>query len=209
MKYDDPKEDMTAGKEERRESPAAYDNAQKKLYTLDDYYALPEERRAELIDGIIYEMSSPSWNHQAILLALAVQFGKCMEEHHASCRVAAAPCDVRLDRDDFTMVQPDLMVICDEKKITERCVEGAPDLTLEILSPSTRSKDMVLKLYKYRKAGVREYWTVDPEYRKITVHLFEDGDDEPSEYGFDDRIPVGISGGKCTIDFSEVKKHIL
>ena len=79
---------------------------------------------------------------------------------------------------------------------------------MEILSPSTRSRDQLLKLHKYHNAGVREYWIVDPKFRRITVHCFEREDYAPEQYDFTEKIPVGISGGECSIDFSEVLKRI-
>ena len=81
---------------------------EKKPHTLKDYYALPEERRAELIDGVFYDMAAPSLRHQSILLSLAIQFRERIKEHHQACEVYIAPCDVKLDKDDYTMVQPDL-----------------------------------------------------------------------------------------------------
>ena len=85
--------------------------------------------------------------------------------------------------------------------------EGAPDLVIEILSPSSRSKDQLLKLYKYSNAGVREYWIVDPKYKIVTVHRFEEEEYTPQKYDFEDKIPVGISDGKCVIDFARVGKR--
>ena len=120
------------------------------------------------------------------------------------CSVLFAPLDVRLDRDDYTMVQPDLVVFCHDDDPDSIRYEGAPDLLVEILSPSTRMKDMILKLHKYQRAGVREYWIVDPEHRKVTVHFFEEDAYEPVVYGFKDTIPVRISGGECQIDFARV-----
>ena len=149
--------------------PASRDH----LYTLDDYYALPDEQRVELIDGVFYDMAAPAFLHQLILMHLSYLFHDCAEQHGLPCEVFAAPCDVRLDRDNYTMVQPDLLVICSPQDYLHmKRLEGAPDLAVEILSPSTRSKDMILKLYKYEKAGVREYWIVDPEHRTVTVHFF-------------------------------------
>ena len=184
------------------------DHEGKRKYTIDDYYALPEERRVELIDGVIYDMTAPAKDHQMILGDLYILFRECADEHGMPCEVYLAPTDVRLDRDRYTMVQPDLLVICDiEGQDDERRIEGAPDLVVEILSPSTRSKDQVLKLYKYQHAGVREYWIVDPRYRKVTVHHFEKEEYIPRQYDFEEDIPVGISGGKCVIPFSRVMKR--
>ena len=147
-------------------------------------------------------MASPTVRHQAVLGALYLQFAHCIEKH-PGCRVYFAPLDVRLDRDQWTMVQPDLFVICRQYDLGARAFEGAPDLTLEILSPSTRAKDMLLKLYKYQNAGVKEYWIVDPQNLKVLVYLFEETD-YPENYTFHDVIPVGISRGSCTIDFERI-----
>ena len=191
--------------EDRIESriPGVHKNKERK-YTIADYYALPEDRRAELIDGVIYDMTAPSTIHQLILGDLYAKFRECIEAHDMPCDVYLSPCDVRLDRDNYTMVQPDLLVVCAEDDGYYERVEGAPDLVVEILSPSTRRKDMVLKLYKYQNAGVREYWIIDPLHQRVYVHYFEKEDYAPEQYGLDAVIPVGISGGKCSIDFSGV-----
>ena len=177
----------------------------KKKYTIDDYYAIPDDRRVELIDGVIYDMEVPSLTHQRILGDLFVLFRTCASEHNMPCEVYLSPCDVRLDKDNYTMVQPDLLVLCGEYDENGIRYEGAPELVIEILSPSSRSKDMVLKLYKYSNAGVKEYWIVDPKHRIVYVHQFSDEDYAPKQYAFDAEIPVGISGGKCSIDFSKVR----
>ena len=185
--------------------PASRDH----LYTLDDYYALPDEQRVELIDGVFYDMAAPTSLHQLILMHLSYLFHDCAEQHDMPCEVFASPLDVRLDRDNYTMVQPDLLVICSPQDYLHmKRLEGAPDLAVEILSPSTRSKDMILKLYKYEKAGVREYWIVDPEHRTVTVHFFDTDHYDPVRYTFHDQIPVQISKGKCSIDFSRIEERL-
>ena len=192
-----------------RDPGAEYKTVRKKnLYTIDDYYALPEDRRAELIDGVFYDMGAPALLHQKILGDLYILFRECSDQHNMPCEVFLSPCDVRLDMDQYTMVQPDLLVICKGYDIHAIRYEGAPDLVVEIVSPSTRSKDMVLKLYKYQNAGVREYWIVDPKFRTVTVHHFESEDYHPLQYGFDAEIPIAISDGKCSIDFSRISKRI-
>ena len=193
-----------------REAGTVYQTAGKeKLYTIEDYYALPEDQRAELIDGKFYFMNAPAFVHQMLLGRLHIAFYHCIQGKEVPCEVFLAPCDVRLDKDNYTMVQPDLLVICrDEDFLHAKRLEGAPDLAVEILSSSTRSKDMVLKLYKYQKAGVREYWIVDPKNQVVIVHCFENEDYIPVIYTFDDKIPVGISAGHCVIDFGEIKKDI-
>ncbi|MBE6003244.1 MAG: helix-turn-helix domain-containing protein [Lachnospiraceae bacterium] len=177
----------------------------KRKYTIDDYYAIPEDRRVELIDGVIYDMGAPSLYHQRILGDLFVLFRECASKHNMPCEVYLSPCDVRLDKDNYTMVQPDLLVICGEHDENGIRYEGAPELVVEILSPSSRSKDMVLKLYKYQNAGVKEYWIIDPKHRTVYIHQFSDEDYAPKQYAFDQEIPIGISEGKCSIDFSKVR----
>jgi hypothetical protein len=108
------------------------------------------------------------------------------------------------------MLVPDVFVVCesDEPKLSdEGYIDGAPDLVIEVLSPSTRKKDMFIKLEKYRNAGVREYWIVDLQKEKVIVYLFGEEPDI-GLYGFDSRIPVGIYGGDCQIDFTEVVRNL-
>ena len=177
-------------------------------YTLDDYYALPDERRVELIDGVFYDMSAPAVIHQKILGELFILFRECTDAHEGECEVYLSPCDVRLDRDNKTMVQPDLLVICGPYDLGAKRFEGAPNLALEILSPSTRSKDMLLKLYKYQNAGVKEYWIVDPDHETVMVYDFRNDNFYPEIYDFDAVIPIHISGGQCSIDFSRVNRAL-
>lgn len=196
---------LYGGADIAREPVESYNYVRKEpLHTIEDYYALPEERRVELIDGIFYDMPAQGMKHQKIIGDLYILFRECADSHGLPCEVYLSPCDVRLDKDDYTMVQPDLLVICGEFEEGIR-YEGAPDLVVEILSPSTRKKDLALKLYKYQNAGVREYWIVDPVFRKVTVHYFEAEDYHPEQYDFDSRIPVNLSGGECEIDFLRVR----
>lgn len=175
-------------------------------YTLEDYYLIPDERRVELIDGVIYDMTAPRASHQLIAGEVYRQLSNCAIEHDMECFPMIAPVDVQLDRDNRTMVQPDVIIICDKELLTRRVVFGAPEFVLEVLSPSTRSKDLVLKLNKYQNAGVKEYWVVDYANRRIMVYCFDD-DKWPMIYSFDDKIPVGVSQGLCEIDFTEVTKR--
>ena len=119
----------------------------------------------------------------------------------------ASPVDVQIDRDDKTMVQPDVLVVCDRSKVIKRCIYGAPDLIIEVLSPSTRRKDMTVKLSKYSTAGVREYWLVDPDRKKIVVYDLEN-EEIPQVYGREAQVPVGIFGGKCRIGFGEIFGYV-
>ena len=175
--------------------------------TIDDYYALPPDIRVELIDGVFYDMASPATSHQKISTFLLVTLQTFIEANNGSCQTYAAPTDVQLDCDEKTMVQPDVFVLCDENKDEEKCIFGAPDLVIEILSPSTRYHDTMRKLYKYRNAGVREYWIVMPRELKIRVYFFEKSD-TPIEYSFTDQVPVSMWDGRCKVDFSRIYEKI-
>ena len=178
-------------------------------YTIDDYYALPDEQRVELINGVLYDMAAPSVVHQTVLSYLFSELFNFAGKNKGKFKVYPAAIDVRLDKDDKTMVQPDIVIICDKDKITDKRIEGAPDMVIEILSPSTEKKDSILKNYKYFEAGVREYWMVDPKREKIVVYYFGgDNYDIPAVYGFESKIPVHIWDDKCVIDFSEIKEAI-
>lgn len=195
-----------------REAAPAYGSAAEVLpekkqgeYTLEDYYAMPEERRVELIDGVIYDMTAPSYIHQMIIGEVFFQIKSCIEKHKVPCRVFFSPCDVQLDMDNRTMVQPDIIIVCNREKLKERVYFGAPDYVLEVLSPSTRKKDIGLKTQKYIEAGVREYWVIDPRTRGLMVYDLE-GLGLPKVYGFDAKVPILISEGKCEIDFKVIDR---
>ena len=115
--------------------------------------------------------------------------------------------DVQLDCDDRTMVQPDLLIICDRSKDTVKNIYGAPDFVMEVLSPSSRQHDRLLKLKKYGDAGVREYWIVDPGKETVTKYDFM-REAEVSTFTFEDKVSLSISDGKCEIDFRKVKEHL-
>ena len=177
------------------------------VYTVEDYYLIPKERRVELIDGVIYDMASPTAIHQILSTELCNIIRSYISRQKGRCIVMAAPMDVQLDCDDKTMVQPDVMVVCDRDKITRKCIYGAPDLAVEILSDATKKKDMYVKLGKYMEAGVREYWLVDPKGKKVIVYDFE-AEVTPSIYGFSSKVPVGIFGGECEVDFAKIYEYI-
>ena len=176
-------------------------------YTLKDYYALPDQIRVELIDGVIYDMTAPRLIHQDILLQLAFAFKDCINRNNSDCKVRVAPIDVRLFSDDRNMFEPDIIITCDESKNNGDYYDGAPEMTIEILSPSTRRKDFLIKTRSYEQAGVREYWIVDTDKRLVWVYYFEE-DVMPVIYSFDDEIPVRISDGKCTIDFRKIEERL-
>ena len=142
-------------------------------YTIEDYYQLPDDVRAELIDGVIYLMTVTLSEHQLAAGEIYHQLKSCAEEHEMSCTPAIAPFDVQLDKDEKSMLQPDVMMACDEELLQRRGIYGAPEFVLEVLSPSTRAKDQVIKLKKYQEAGCEEYWIVDIENRRVLVYLFK------------------------------------
>lgn len=171
------------------------------VYTIDDIYALPEGERAELIDGQIYYMAPPNRNHQKIVLNLSRQIADYIEKNHGSCEVDIAPFAVFLNADDKNYVEPDISVICDPDKLDEKGCNGAPDWITEIVSPGSRRMDYFTKVFKYRTAGVREYWIVDPVKNRITVWNFEK--DDNTEYSFTDFVESGIYPG-FYIDFGKL-----
>ena len=181
---------------------------QKDKFTIEDYYALPDEKRVELIDGKFYEMTAPSANHQFILLKLAAKIDNYLLSINSKCRVVFAPFDVQLDMDNYTMVQPDLMIICDRSKYENgtRCF-GAPDFIVEVISPSNPAHDYLLKLNKYLNAGVSEYWIVDPIKKQVFVYLLKEGV-SPDMYTFNDKVKSLFFTG-LEIDFAEITKILL
>lgn len=164
---------------------------QERIYTIDDIYALPEGQRAELIDGQIYMMVPPNTAHQKISWKLHQAIGNYIDSKKGNCDVYAAPYAVFLNKDDVNYVEPDLSIICDKNKINEKGCMGAPDWVIEITSPSDPQRDYGVKLFKYRTAGVREYWIVNPQKKAITVFDFEQ-EKYSNQYSWDDDISVCI-----------------
>ena len=195
----------------------------KKRYTIEDLHELfPEGYYVELIDGVFYEkypstdgkpydpldykdgtirMDSPSRTHQTISRELLFAIHSHIASIGETCEVFSAPFDVHLSKDDETFtVEPDIFVVCDPGKLTEKGCDGAPDWTIEIISPNNASHDYIQKLRVYMLTGVREYWIVDPIRGKITVY---DSELVPRVYSFKDKVPVGICAD-FSIDFTEI-----
>ena len=173
-------------------------------YTVEDYYAFPDDIRVELIDGVIYYMTAPTSYHQLIAGEVHRQLWDCAEAHGSDCFPFMSPIDVQLDRDERTMVQPDVIIVCGKDLMRKKVIYGAPEFIMEVLSPSTKDKDLLIKLSKYRKAGCQEVWMVDPDKRRVTVYDFT-SDSWPDIYSFDEHVPLAISEGKCEIDFTKVR----
>lgn len=169
-------------------------------YTIRDIEALPENERAELIDGKIYWMATPTTTHQRILNFLNFEFYRYVKEKQGDCEVFISPFAVYLN-ETSTYVEPDLVVVCDRDRIDEKGCHGGPDLVIEIVSESSRRLDYEIKLFKYRMYGVREYWVVDPAMNRVQV--YDLAKDNLREYTLTDQVPVGIYGGELVIDFSE------
>ena len=173
-------------------------------YTYADYCTWDDGERRELIDGKVYAMSpAPSWEHQSILLELAGQIREHLKGKR--CKVFVAPFDVRLNAGagDDTVVQPDIVVICDRTKLGGTGCVGAPDMIVEVLSPSTALNDKVIKFNKYLQCGVREYWIVDPDSKIVSIHILDNGRYYATHYMDADIVPVHVLEG-CLVNLSEV-----
>jgi len=170
-------------------------------YTLDDIYALPDGERAELIDGQIYYMSPPARKHQKIAVELLNIIYNHIKAKGGTCEPYITPFAVFLNGDDKNYVEPDISVICKPDKLNDKGCNGAPDWIIEIVSPGSRKMDYYTKLFKYRTAGVREYWIVDPDKNRILVYNFESED--TGDYNFSDKVKSGILS-ELSIDFSQL-----
>lgn len=211
-----------------RESAAEYRSGKdrkegKGCCTLEDFHALPEGTRAELLNGVIYVMEAPGTAHQVI----ALQIGHMLEAHidadGGSCVPFLAPVDVRFSEDSKEVLEPDLVMVCDRSKIHKKEIIGAPDLVVEILSPSNTVRQMILKKNRYLKNGVREYWEIDPDDESIMVMVKEPDPENGTQemcgsypeikyttriYSFADRVPVSVWGGACKIDFPKIVRRL-
>ncbi|GHV92029.1 hypothetical protein AGMMS50268_25320 [Spirochaetia bacterium] len=195
-------------------------NEDKQQYTYADMLQWDQDYRAEIIDGVLYAAEPPAAYHQDISMQLLLQIGNFLKGKTG--KVFPGPFGVRLfpkeDLSDNTVLEPDITVVCDLSKLDKRGCNGAPDLIIEILSPSNTQHDLVYKFNKYLKAGVREYWTVDPDSQSVQVHILDLSNMSPryitSPYGvFDpanpdsvdgpETVPVSVLPG-CVIDLKEV-----
>ena len=163
------------------------------VYTIEDIYALPDGERAELIDGKIYYMAPPNTRHQRLLNDISTEINIYIRANGGGCEVFPAPFAVFLNQDDINYVEPDISVICNPSKLDDKGCHGAPDWVIEIVSPGNKPMDYFTKLFKYRAAGVREYWIVDPAKEMVMVYRFEK--ETMEEYSFGEDVPVGIYEG--------------
>ena len=170
--------------------------------TAEDYWALPEGVRAELIDGELWDLASPSRIHQEIVLEVSVRLKNHIDSHGGSCKVYSAPFAVNLFADDTTFVEPDVSVVCDRDKLSDRGCEGAPDFVVEVVSPSNPEMDYISKLNLYREAGVREYWICDPQRERTLAYDFGT-EAVMALYSFDEPVPSSVLPG-LEVDFAAI-----
>lgn len=173
-------------------------------YTIDYIYTLPEGQRAELIDGVLYNMAPPNRLHQDIVMNLSAKICSYIKKNNGVCKVYPAPFAVFLNGDNKNYVEPDISVICDNNKLDDKGCNGAPDWIVEVISPSTKQMDYGIKLFKYRTAGVREYWIVNPLKNTINVYDLEN-EELTDQYNFNENIPVCIYRN-LTINLEELLK---
>ena len=180
------------------------DAPRESFYSVEDIYALPEGQRAELIDGQIYNMAPPRRIHQELVSQLNKIIGNYIDKKGGDCKVYPAPFAVFLNADNKNYVEPDISVICDKSKLNDYGCVGAPDWIIEVASPGTRQRDYGIKLFKYRSAGVREYWIVNPMNKNVMVFDLAE-DRQTNQYRFDDEIRSCIYEDFCVRIFDLVQ----
>lgn len=177
---------------------------QPETITLEQYEVLPEDKRIEVFDDIIYDMASPSQIHQSISMQLSTIINNYILQKKGACLIFSAPFEVKLSDKPLTIVQPDIMIICDKNKLDGKKCNGSPDFIIEIVSPSNPADDYIRKLYYYKNYDVREYWIVDPQRKSVTINYFE-GNLLNVPYTFDSIIKVNIFED-LYINFSDIAK---
>ncbi len=183
------------------------DGLERGLYAAEDYWGLPDDRRAELINGVLYDMAPPSTQHQAIVAGMVADLTLHVRGRGGPCRVYGVPVAVRLNcgSNDESWVEPDVIVVCDPAKISDRGCEGAPDLAVEVVSPSSRQKDYLIKTLAYERAGVREYWIVDAACEQVAVYRFEADGPHLTTYAFADAVPVSVFDGQLALTVDDYR----
>ena len=179
-------------------------------YTIDDWFALPDGVRMELIDGRLYDMAPASYTHQHFVTQLSFEIEAALrKEKKRRCIVLVAPFGVQLNKDKKNMLEPDVAITCSKEKFDRErgIIYGAPDFVAEGLSPSTAGYDRILKLNKYWMGGVREYWIIDTNAGEIMVYHFEKGS-IPELHTYEDTVPIGISDGLIEIDFKAMMERL-
>ncbi len=172
-------------------------------YTVEDYMALPDGDRKELIDGVFYDMATPTNVHQEVVGYMFLEIGNFIRKNKGKCRAVVAPSAVQLDCDNKTMVEPDIYIVCNPEKVKKFGNYGAPDFVLEVLSDSTRNKDLKIKSFKYMNAGVREIWYID--LKTGTLITYYEGDDYlPAIHPLEGTLGLVIYDGRLEINLAEL-----
>lgn len=169
--------------------------------TIDQLSLLGEDKSIELIDGKLIFGQAPGLQHQMIVQNIGESIAAFIKKNKGKCRMFNVGVNVAIDEDEYSLLIPDLVVVCDESKLTEFGINGAPDFVVEVISKSTKHLDYNDKMHKYMHAGVREYWIVDPGKEMVTVYI----EGEPMMayvYSFSDQIPVGIYEGELKININ-------
>ena len=187
--------------------------AENKIYTYADYLTYPEGERIEIIEGHIYNMAAaPSRRHQEIIIGIITLINSYIKSNKGDCKVYPAPFDVILKNDDEdvvnskNIVQPDISVICDKNKLTDKGCTGSPDMIIEVVSPFNPSSDYVRKLNLYDQFKVREYWIVNPMKETILVYRLDENTNSMQLQRFttfNDTVKVGIYNN-LEIDFNSL-----
>ena len=178
-----------------------------KNHTVDEILALPDGERAELLDGEMFMMATPTTAHQRVIGWMFLKIQTYIDSKKGKCIVMLSPFGVFLKNDDKNYVEPDVVVICDRDKLDNKGCHGAPDWAIEVVSPSSKTMDYHRKLEAYRTAGVREYWIIDKKKESVIVYDLEHEED-PAMYRFTDKVKTGIIDG-LEIDFEELKNYLL
>lgn len=198
----------------RLEEPSeTYYPDRSRLYTYADYLTWMDDKRRELINGVIYDLfSAPKRLHARVSVKLSSALNWFISKRKGKCEMYYAPFDVRLpkngetaDNKIYTVVQPDICVVCDPEKLDDKGCIGAPDLIVEVQSPSTAKRDLNEKFFLYEESGVREYWVVYPLEKAITVFLLQENGkyNDGITYEYEKKVPVSIFRG-LKIDLKEL-----
>ena len=175
---------------------------EKQYYTVEEWLSWDEDVRSELYEGMLIMLAQPTQQHQEVLMEIASQIHLYLKGK--PCKVFPAPFGVKLFKKEDTAFEPDIVVVCDKSKLDGKICNGAPDMVIEILSPSTERMDRVFKYRKYEKAGVREYWIVDPKHKYIQAGLLDNGKYAITFYEAEDHVaPVAVLEG-CEINLADV-----
>lgn len=191
-----------------RDPGALPTHEQEDLYTYEDYLRIPEGQNVELMEGRLYSMSSPSWVHSSIVDEFCFQMQSQIRSRNGNCIARQGPVDVKLDvtSDRQTVVVPDFFILCDRSKITPAGLSGAPDFILEVLSPATRHLDIGNKMVLYRAFGVREYWIIDPENKRLILFNFMDEKENPIILPLAGKKGLFIYDGEIEADLDAIRE---